>query len=72
MDPRLDTKDPGFERIRTSSDRTEILKEKYFKTKKLEHFEVTQALAQKVTQSRILLRSTQTIQREASVIMEML
>ena len=35
--PRLGTKDPGFVRIRTRSDRTEKKISKYWKTKKLEH-----------------------------------
>ena len=36
LDPFLETKDPGFVRIRTSSDRTEIFIKNDFKTKKLE------------------------------------
>ena len=38
MDPRLDTKDPGFVRIRSRSDRSENFIKNYLKTKKLEHF----------------------------------
>ena len=38
VDPRLGTKDPGFVRIRSRSDHSEIFIKKYFKTKKLEDF----------------------------------
>ena len=41
MGLRFDTEDPGFVRIRTSSDRTDFFMEKYAETKKLERFEVT-------------------------------
>ena len=36
VNPRPDTKDPGFERFRTRSYHTEIFMKKYSKTKKLE------------------------------------
>ena len=39
VDPRQETKDPGFVRFRSRSDRTEIFIKKYLKTKKLQHFE---------------------------------
>ena len=38
MNPRPDTKDPGFERFRTRSYHTEMFMKKYSKTKKLEDF----------------------------------
>ena len=38
VDPRLGTKDPGFVRIRSRSDRSEICIKTYLKTKKLERF----------------------------------
>ena len=35
LDPRLDTKDPGFVRIRGRSNRSKMFMKKYWKTKKL-------------------------------------